>query len=123
MATVVPVRRRLCSELVTVSWADNHSRPQGVKGNLEEISECSAVILCDESIPRGTVVHINCEDHWLIGIVESCTFESLLGCFVAVRLDPQSRWSEEWFTPKHLLGLGRPLQSHGVFHVGTPSGY
>jgi hypothetical protein len=94
-----------------------------VEGNLEEIGEWSAVILTDQAIARGTEVHIACETNRLIGTVESCTFEDLLGYFVSVRLDPVSRWSEDWFAPKHLLGLDHKLNPNGVFNLVLASGY
>ncbi len=123
MVIVVPLRRRLCSELVSIAWADNHSRPQVIEGNLEEIGEWSALLLTEESVHRGTEIHITCGASRLNGIVESCTFEDPLGYFLGVRLYPTSRWSEARFTPKHLLGLGRTLQPSQVFHVGIASGY
>jgi hypothetical protein len=123
MVIVVPLRRRLCSELVSVAWGDNHCRPQVIEGNLEEIGEWSAVLLTEQPIVRGTDIHIKCEASRLNGIVESCTYEEPLGYFLGVRLDPSSRWSEHWFTPKHLLGVGHRTHPIQVFHLDIASGY
>jgi hypothetical protein len=123
MVIVVPLRRRLCSELVSVAWGDNHSRPQVIEGNLEEIGEWSALLLTEEPVPQGTEIHIRCSSGHLNGFVESCTFEDLLGHFVSVRLDPASRWTEDWFAPKHLTGICRLPEPSKVFSVGLASGY
>jgi hypothetical protein len=122
MVIAVPTKRRLCSELVSLAWADNHSRPQVIEGNLEEIGEWSALLLTERPLPRGVELHIQCEASPLNGVVESCTFEDLLGYFVTVRLYPASRWSEQWFSPKHLLGSAQGPQSIRVFHLAGPSG-
>ena len=90
----------LCSELVSVSWHDTARC-----GNLEEIGEWTALLLLDDPVPRGAKIRIQCQAHQLCGSVETCTSEPPLGFFVAVRLDPDSRWSEKWFTPQHYLAL------------------
>jgi len=90
----------LCSELVAVAWDDTEGC-----GNLEEIGEWTAALLLEDPVPRGARVRIQCQEHQLKGFVETCTFSEPLGFFVGVRLDPDSRWSEKWFTPQHLLVL------------------
>src|ERR1017187_9302338 len=110
MRNLVSLHRRLCSELVSVArlhggwW-------QAMTGNLEEIGERSALILTDSAIPRGSKVQVKREMHVLKGVVESCTFDELLGFFVDVRLDWESRWSEQWFAPHHLFDLCSGLRS------------
>jgi len=96
--------RHLCSELVFITRADRRGR-QAMLGNLEEIGEWFAEILTECAFPRDAVVRIVSKAHHLEGIVETCTRQQPLGFFVKVRLKPQSRWSEHWFTPKHLLQL------------------
>jgi hypothetical protein len=107
----------LCSELVSVAWDDTEGC-----GNLEEIGEWTAMLLLEDPVPRGAKVHIQCQEHQLRGFAETCTFEEPLGFFVGVRLDSDSRWSEEWFTPQHLLALqSGPFPK--AFHLGMASGY
>ena len=96
------VCRNLCSELVFISCVNRPGR-KGILGNLEEIGERFAEILTDCSFPRATMVRIVTKAYELEGFVENCRRDQELGFFVKVRLSPQSRWSERWFTPQHLL--------------------
>lgn len=116
-----PTHRHLCSELVSVICSDQTGWWHAVPGNLEEIAETSALVLTDAHIPRGKKVRIRCETNQLKGVVKSCARE-LLGFLVEVRLDPDSRWSEQWFTPQHLLSLTSKMRTQ-VFPRGMASGY
>jgi hypothetical protein len=107
----------LCSELVSVAWDDTEGC-----GNLEEIGEWTALVLLEERIPRGARVRIQCEQHQLKGFVETCIFEEPFGFFVEVRLDPDSRWSEKWFAPQHLLTFQIESEPK-AFPLGVASGY
>jgi hypothetical protein len=109
--------RHLCSELVAVAWGDYEGH-----GNLEEIGEWTALVLVEDFVPRDTKLRIQCQGHELKGLVEAYEFEAPLGFFVEVRLDPDSRWSEKWFTPQHLLAFqGEPVPK--VFPLAMASGY
>jgi hypothetical protein len=110
-----PTHRHLCSELVSLVCAKN-GRTTTLSGNLEEIGEWSALVLAETPIARRTKVRIACEGHDLKGFVRSCRHEKSLGFLVDVRLYQESRWSEQWFTPKHLLALCGNLQSK-AFHA------
>jgi hypothetical protein len=96
--------RNLCSELVFITRKDRRGRP-AMLGNLEEIGEWFAEILTDCAFPRSTAVRIVSKEHTLEGLVEACRRDHQLGFFIKVKLSPGSRWSERWFTPKHLLKL------------------
>jgi hypothetical protein len=96
--------RHLCSELVFVTRADRRGR-QAILGNLEEIGEWFVEVLTECAFPRDAVVRIVSKAQQLEGVVEACTRQQPLGFFVKVRLTRQSRWSERWFTPQHLLKL------------------
>jgi hypothetical protein len=74
-------------------------------GNLEEIGEWSALILTQEAVSAGTTILVKGKDQELKGRVRSCSFDGLLGFFLEIELDPESRWSEKWFTPEHLFAL------------------
>jgi hypothetical protein len=95
----------LCSELVLVTTEHAGRDSQAIFGNLEEIGERSALLLTQVPFRCGTEINININPHVLNGIVEGCNFEEPLGCYIEVRLKPESRWSERWFKPKHLLAL------------------
>jgi hypothetical protein len=98
------IYRNLCSELVLITCAGRRGH-RTVLGNLEEIGERFAEVLLDCALPRNAAVQILTEAHKMEGVVENCKHDQTLGFFVKVRLAPQSRWSDRWFTPRHLLQL------------------
>ena|ERR1700676_3124549 len=98
-------RHHLCSELVSVARLSGQRLLDAVDGNLEEIGEWSALILLQDAVPIGTRVRVKAKARDLKGIVRSCTFDQLLGFFIDIRLDAESRWSEKWFVPEHLFSL------------------
>ena len=79
-------------------------------------------VLMDCSLPTNAPLRIVSKDHQLEGVVEACVPRQPLGYFVKVKLSPQSRWSERWFTPQHLLQLwsGAPPK---VSTLKAASGY
>jgi hypothetical protein len=83
---------------------DNGGWWHTVQANLEEIDEFYATILSEASISNGTRVRILCASNQLRGVVTTCKRDEL-GFFIDVELDPDSRWSERWFTPQHFLKL------------------
>jgi hypothetical protein len=97
--------RHLCSELVSVDRLSGKRAAPALDGNLEEIDERSALVLTQQAIPSGTKVRIRGQVHELKGSVRSCTFDRLLGFFIDIALDLESRWSEKWFVPEHLFAL------------------
>jgi hypothetical protein len=98
-------RHHYCSELVTVARLSCPRSLEVLDGNLEEIGEWSALILLQDAVPIGTRVQVKGKVHELKGVVRSCTFDQLLGFFIDIRLDAESRWSEKWFVPEHLFSL------------------
>ncbi len=116
-----PTHRHLCSELVFITRADRRGR-QATLANLEEIGEWFAEVLTECAFPRDAVVRIVSKAHQMEGVVEACTRQQPLGFFVKVRLAPQSRWSEHWFTPQHLLQLWSGTQPK-VSPLKAASGY
>jgi hypothetical protein len=98
------VCRYLCSELVFITRPDRRRKP-AMLANLEEIGEWFAEVLTDCAFPHNAPLRIVSKDHQLEGVVEKCVARQPLGYFVKVKLSPQSRWSERWFTPQHLLQL------------------
>jgi hypothetical protein len=98
-------RQHLCSEQVSVTPISGRRSAQALNGNLEEIGEWSALILIQNAVPPGTKVRVKGKVHELKGFVRSCTFNRLLGFFIDIRLDAESRWSEKWFVPEHLFAL------------------
>jgi hypothetical protein len=109
-------RQHLCSELVSIARLSGRRSIQLLNGNLEEIGEWSALILMQEAVPTGTRVRVKGK-YTLKGLVNSCTFHHLLGFFVEIRLDAESRWFEKWFVPEHLFTLCPSLR---YFTEATP---
>ena len=114
------ITRNLCSELVLISRIDGLG--WRMLANLEEIGEWFAELLTDSAFPRNTKVRIMSNSHQMEGIVKSCKFEERLGFIVTVKLSPKSRWSERWFTPKHLLRLWGGAETK-VSPLKAASGY
>jgi hypothetical protein len=92
-----------------------------VSANLEEIGESSALVLTETRIRLGTMVALDCKTRELKGIVESCILDEILGFFVEIRLDSECRWSQQWFTPQHLLPSFKVQPK--LLHLARPSGY
>ena len=117
--------RFLCSEMVFITRADRRGCP-AMLANLEEIGEWFAEILTDCAFPQNAPVRIVSKGQQLEGIVEGCTQNQPLGFFVKVRFNPESRWSERWFTPQHLLKLWSGTQADNqpkVSPLKAASGY
>lgn len=98
------INRYLCSELVFVTRKGRRGW-RGILGNLEEIGERFAEILTESAFPKNAEVRISSRNRQLEGVVESCKLQRPLGFFVKIKLAPQSRWSQRWFRPRHLLRL------------------
>jgi hypothetical protein len=94
----------LCSELVSIAGKGDPHSP-AVQGNLEAIGECSVLLYTEVPFRRGAEISIHAGSHVLRGTVEQCRYDEPLGCFMDVRLNPESRWSEQWFEPQHLLAV------------------
>jgi hypothetical protein len=97
-----PILRNLCSQLVSVFRAEENGPQPAISGNLEEIGESTALVLTENPIHPGTKVRIDCNMRDLRGVTESCEANEWLGFFVEIRLDADSRWSPQWFSPEHL---------------------
>jgi hypothetical protein len=93
-----------------------------MRGNLEEIGEWFAEVLTESAFPCHANVRIQTPTHQLEGRVKSCKFEESLGFVVKVKLHPHSRWSDRWFTPKHLLQLWGSTETK-VLTLPAASGY
>jgi hypothetical protein len=98
-------RHHLCSEQVSIARLSDRRSAPAFDGNLEEIGEWSALILTQDPVLPGTKVRVKGKTHELKGFVRSCTFDRLLGFFIDIGLDAESRWSEKWFVPEHLFVL------------------
>jgi hypothetical protein len=105
MQACTSFRYHLCSELVSVARLSGRHSAQALDGNLEEIGAWSALLLMQSALRIRTKVRVIVKNHELIGCVRSCTFDGLLGFFIEIVLDPESRWSEKWFVPERLFAL------------------
>ena len=112
MPSVVRAYTHLCSELVSLIYDSGCDGLRVEVGNLEEIGEWNACVLVDTPIAPGMRVAILCQGHQMQGLVETCSIDEVLGCFVRIGLDPDSRWSESRFRPKHLYAVARQAEPH-----------
>jgi hypothetical protein len=103
MAKQVLLERNWCSELVSLVRVNRSGHTESVSGNLEEIGECSVLVLTECPVPIASRVHIACRTHVLRGTTKTCEFDRLLGYFIEIELAPASRWSRQWFSPRHLV--------------------
>jgi len=99
-----PAHRFLCSEVVFLARTDQ-GNGCAFPSNLEEIGEDFAEVLADRAFPGGSAVRIITKTSVLQGLVHSCSRDELLGFFVRIKLQPESRWSPDSFMPKHMLTL------------------
>ena len=95
----------LCSELVSVLYADQSRNTRSTIANLEEISAYFATLLSDQRPQAGRPIAFSAKGHDLYGTVESIDVDETLGCFTKVKFDPMCRWHERLFVPKHFLAL------------------
>lgn len=95
----------LCSELVTVIYEGHPGELHQTTANLEEISSRSATVLLGEKPRKGSPICVTVKGHDLFGVVLSQSYDRLLGWFVTLRLDANSVWRKEWFSPRHLLAV------------------
>jgi hypothetical protein len=100
--------RYLCSELIPVLYEDTTGATRRLIGNLEEISGGSALLLTEQEIERGCPVAMAIKGNDLYGHVESSSHDEILGWFVKIHLDKDSRWSGQRFLPEHFLAIGIP---------------
>ena len=113
----------LCSELVSIARKGASHSPT-VHGNLEAIGERSALVFTEVPFRRGVEISIQAGSRTLRGRVEHCRNDQPLGCFIDVRLNPESRWSQQWFTPQHLLSVSagnRTEEPAKVLTLESPS--
>ena len=106
MAKQLSQVRNWCSELVSVVRVSGNGSLESTPGNLEEIGEYSAVVLSERPIPVASAVHVACSTHILRGVSRTCEFVPQLGYFIEIELAPASRWSKQWFSPRHLVSVG-----------------
>jgi len=92
----------LCSELVSLQFTDGSGRHK-LTANLEEISPRHLSLLSERRIPPGAPTIIETRGQSLRGIARSAVRQEPLGWIVDVRLAPSSPWSQDLFTPEHLL--------------------
>jgi hypothetical protein len=116
--------RHLCSELISVVCMNDDDSCSLVHGNLEEISETSAVVLLERVVRLGTKVELVCKTETLKGFVDAYSWDEHIGFFIEIRLDAESRWSPQWFAPEHFLSLDNPVAAepkvfHPVLYSGT----
>jgi hypothetical protein len=111
MSHVANEPRYLCSELVNVLYEDRSLILNQIVANLEEISSTRATLFVEERLEPGSPVSFHAKGHDLNGFVELSEYHETLGWIVQIKLDPDSRWDVEMFTPDHSLPVFEPVYS------------
>jgi len=111
--------RFLCSEQVNVMYEDDSWNTRSAIANLEEISYNSALLLTDECPPLWRPIVFSVKGNDLYGVVESIDEDQTLGYFISVKLDVQSRWRKQMFSPDHLLAVRGSKGQRGIEEIGT----
>ena len=101
----------LCSELVELYVGPFSEDREAITANLEEISEGNLELNSEQAVEPGSRVEVHCQFHVFKGVVETVVADALLGHFLRIRLDPESRWSEKLFTPQHLFALWKQVEA------------
>ena len=97
------MKRRLCSQRVSVSCAARDGWSYTIPGNLEEIEQSSCLLLVEAAVPVGKRVRVCCGIYQLDGTVTASQYDDVLGVYVDVQFDSDSQWSERRFKPQHML--------------------
>ena len=89
--------------------------------NLEEIASSEALLLAEERLEPGLPISFCAKGRHLYGKVESSAFHPILGWFVKVTLDPDSRWHGGLFVPEHFIALCASSASEATETVCCPA--
>lgn len=96
------IARLLCADLVNVEWREAHGAIRKTVANLEDISQSGACLQVDDPIPLKATVRINHAGGELTGRIRYCVYREI-GYFLGVQFEPDSSWSQEDYTPRHLF--------------------
>jgi hypothetical protein len=100
--------RMLCADMVDVQWRDKTGRIRKGIANLEDISLSGACLQVDQPIPLQTPLRINYPKGELLGTVRYCVYREI-GYFLGIEFEPNCRWSQHDFRPRHMLDPRRLL--------------
>src|SRR5215471_13983263 len=96
--------RMMCADMVSVVWQDQSGKSRRAMGLLEDISESGACLQLEVSVPLGTPIQWSSPNQEFSGHVRYCVYREI-GYFVGVEFNAASKWSEQTYTPQHLLDL------------------
>lgn len=100
--------RMLCADVIEVSWKEHPARMRTATGLLEDISQSGACLQLEQPVPLGVKIQWSSPEQEFTGVVRYCNFREI-GYFVGVEFTPGSEWSQETYTPQHLLDLRKLL--------------
>jgi hypothetical protein len=94
--------RLWCSELVQI-WQKVEGRWKRIgSGVLEDISHSGACVQMEDPVAKGSTLRIRSEEWKVEGEVRYCVYRDI-GYYVGLKLDEDSKWSEDLFRPQHLV--------------------
>src|SRR6266851_6688152 len=101
-------RRMMCADMVGVHWEDQSGRGHSLTALLEDISHSGACLQTDIPLPMGVQLELQYRKAKLEGTVSYCFFREI-GYWVGVQFNPDKKWSERQFRPKHMLDVKKLL--------------
>jgi hypothetical protein len=93
------------AELVLLAPSAPPRPSESLSASIEAIGEWTLLLLTEVPLKRGTEVDVIAKGRILNGIVEWCNLDEPVGCYIQVRLKPDSRWSYRGFKPMPSLTL------------------
>jgi hypothetical protein len=102
--------RLLCADLVLVVWQDHLGKFRRAFGLLEDISKSGACLKLESSVPPGTAIQLTTPSRDFSAHVRHCVYREI-GYLVGVEFNPASKWSDQSYSPPHLLDLEKLQKS------------
>lgn len=94
--------RLWCSELVQI-WQKVDGRWKRIgSGVLEDISHSGICIQLEDPVVKGSTLRVRTDEWKVEGEVRYCVYRDI-GYYVGLKLDEDSKWSEDSFRPQHLV--------------------
>jgi len=99
----------MCADMVGVHWKDQSGRGHSFTALLEDISNSGACLQTDNPLPMGVQLELQYREAKLEGTVSYCFFREI-GYWVGVQFNPDKKWTERKFRPKHMLNVKKLLR-------------
>jgi hypothetical protein len=103
--------RALCADLVTLGWIEASGFAHAAPVVLEDISPRGACLQSESPVRVNSEAFVQ-HGEWIIrGVVSYCNFREI-GFYIGVKFEDGAKWSQEEFSPQHLLDVASLASSH-----------